>query len=252
MAEVIKGALEDHLGRVIHPDTEADQVIRPSGETAEATFQRILAAFTNYLPVTGGTINGPLGTHQDNVYISKWGCISCGTNGFVMIANNAYIHPTNNTYHFVQTHESVGSRGIILQNGTPGLLWFDTGHHATTKDEQFVPNTAPLAKQPTAHVTSIDDIAENTLVDCTNVVNAPGNDWYYIQVIAHSSDPHKYRTQIAYAFHNTDVKRRRMSDGVWSPWEPFLTQSNTPAHHYATWEPSATDGKDGDVWDVYV
>jgi hypothetical protein len=169
-----------------------------------------------------------------------------------MIANNAYIHPTNNTYHFVQTHESIGARGIILQNGIPGLLWFDTGHRATTKDEVFVPITAPLAVKPTVQATNIDTITENGIFDCSNVENGPGNDWYYIQSFAHSSDPEHYRTQIAYAFHASDVKRRQMSGGIWSEWESFLTQSNTPAQWFATWEPLPTDGKDGDVWDVYV
>ena len=248
---IVKGAIEDHLGRVLHPDTEADLVIRPNGETAEAAFQRLMALFINYLPMTGGTLSGPLGTDK-TITVNQWGGISAGTDGTVVFGENCYKHPTSNTFHFARTHESMGARGIVFQNSQPGIWWFDTGHRATTADEAFVPNSAPLTKQPTALVTSIDTIADNTVVDCNDVPNGPGADWYYIETICHSNDPQQYRTQIAYAFHSTDVKRRRMSAGVWSQWEPFLTQSNTPAQYYATWEPLATDGKDGDVWDVYV
>lgn len=251
MHTIIKGALEDHLGRILHPDTEADQVTFSDGKNAEQKIADLLAALANYIPVTGGIVSGTLGTHRANIHISEWGRISVGTSGHVLIANNAYLHPTLNTFHFASTHDSVGARGILLQNGVPGIMYFDTGLLTTTADAVFTPILKPLTKKPTDAVRDLDDIAENTIVDCTSVTNGPGSEWYYVQHIGHSSNPSLYATQIAYAFNSVDVKRRRKINGVWTPWEPFLLQSNTPAHYYATWEPLPTDGKDGDSWDVY-
>ena len=248
---VIKGPLEDHRGRVLHPDTDADQVLLNNGMTVEQQIAALLQKFASYLPVTGGIVNGTLGTHQANIHISEWGRISVGTSGHVMIANNAYIHPTQNTYHFANTHESVGARGILLQNGIPGIMYFDTGHMATTADAVFSPSFKPLVKKQTEPVLDLNNITENTIIDCTSVSDGPGQDWYYVQHIGHSSDPANYATQIAYAFNTIDVKRRRKVNGQWKPWEPFLFQSNTPAIYYSQAEPTAADGKDGDVWDVY-
>lgn len=249
--KIIKGAIEDHLGRIIHPDTEADQVLLPSGVTLDRAIEQIVARFANYLPMTGGTVSGPLGTDK-NITVNQWGGISAGTDGTVVIGENCYKHPTNNTFHFARTHESMGARGIVMQNGRPGIWYFDIGSRATTADEQFTPKLISITSKSTVLDPDIDNVMENTIVDCTSTQNGPGQDWYYIQHIGHSSDPTNYATQIAYAFNTVDVKRRRKVNGQWQPWEPFLTQSNTPAHYYATWEPLATDGKDGDVWDVYV
>lgn len=248
---VIKGPLEDHRGYILHPDTDADQVMLTNGKTVEQQIAALLQQFASYLPVIGGIVNGTLGTHNANIHISEWGRISVGTSGHVMIANNAYIHPTNNTYHFANTHGSIGARGILLQNGVPGLMYFDTGHVATTADAAFTPTFKPLVDKKTEKKLSIDDISENIIIDCESVPNGPGNDWYYVQCIGHSADPVNYGVQIAYAFHSTDVKWRRKITGTWTSWEPFLLQSNTPSLYYSQAEPTAADGKDGDVWDVY-
>lgn len=255
MAETIimKGALEDHLGRILHPDTEADQVIRPNGQTVEESLAAILASFSNYLPITGGTITGDLKTTNGSYRINKWGSLSVGGNGLVMFADNAYIHPTNNTYHFCETHGSKGAKGICLRSGVAGIWYFDTGSVATTANATFTPTFISITDKSTKSFTgNLNDIAENTIVDGNGLTNGPGADWYYIQHIAHSANSVEWATQIAYAFNTTDVKRRSKQGGVWSAWEPFMTQSNTPTQHYSTVAPTSSDGKDGDVWDVYV
>lgn len=41
-------------------------------------------------------------------------------------------------------------------------------------------------------------------------------------------------------------------DALFTPTlDTILTNSTAPTHHYSTQEPTAADGKDGDVWDVY-
>lgn len=252
MQTIIKGAIEDHLGRVLHPDTEADQVSFSDGKNAEQKVSEILARFGNYLPLIGGIVDGAIGTVNGSINVNEWGIISTGTNGNVMIANNAYINPINNTYHFAKTHSSIGAKGILLQNGNPGIMYFDTGIMATTADAAFNPNFKPLVKRQAELAHDLNNIVENTIVDCTTVTDGPGADWYFVQHISHSSDAAGYATQIAYAFNSEDVKRRRKVNGAWQPWESLLTQSATPAHYYATWEPLPTDGKDGDSWDVYA
>lgn len=252
--EIIKGALEDHLGRVIHPDTEADQVIRPNGETAEAALQRISALFASYLPMTGGTVNGPLGT-SSTFTVNQWGGISAGTDGTVVIAQNAYKHPTNNTYHFARTHGTMGAMGIVLQNGHPGIWYFDTGDRATAENEQFTPTLISLTDKSTKDIsgTDLNSLYENGIYNGIQLTNGPTTgDWYWVRVTNHNLDSTKWILQEAFTFGNTRAWRRVCANGVWSAWDEMLTQSTAPAHHYATWAPLATDGKDGDVWDVYV
>lgn len=250
---ILKGALEDHLGRVIHPDTEADQVMRPNGETAEAAFLRLWEAFKNYLPKTGGALTGDLSTDK-TITVNQWGGISAGTDGSVVFAENCYKHPTNNTFHFARTHESMGARGIVLQNGQPGIWYFDTGSRATTADEQFTPTLISITDNGTRNVSSRDmnDIMENGFYDGTEMANAPTNDWYWFEVQTHSLNPGGWCTQIAHKFGENTSFRRTKSNGVWSAWDKMLHESNSPAMHYATREPLATDGRDGDSWDVYV
>lgn len=255
MAEktIMKGALEDHLGRIIYPDTEADQVMTQNGKTVEELLAELLANFAKYLPVTGGTISGNIHTYRGNYSVNTWGCFSAGSDGIVMLAENAYKHPTNNTYHFSATHPTMGARGIVFRSGMQGVWYFDTGLIATTANAQFDPNLISITDKATKQFTgNLDSITENTLIDGNTLTNGPGDDWYFVQHIAHSANPVEWATQIAYAFHTSDVKRRSKRGGAWTPWEPFMTQSNTPTQHYSTAAPTAADGKDGDVWDVYV
>lgn len=256
MAEktIMKGALEDHLGRIIYPDTASDQVIRENGQTVEESLVALLANFANYFSDRGGTIKGNVKTEGGNYHANTWGCFSAGPDGSVMIAENAYIHPTiSNVYRYCATHETKGARGIVLRSGIKGVWYFDTGNIATTANVAFTPNLISITDKATKEFGgNLNDIAENVLIDCNNLVNGPGSDWYFIQHISHSADPTNWATQIAYALNSNDVKRRRKNGGAWTPWEPFMTQSNTPTQHYSTAAPIASDGKDGDVWDVYV
>lgn len=250
---IMKGALEDHLGRIIYPDTASDQVIRENGQTVEASLAAIPAELAKYLPLIGGTITGDMKTSKGNYHVNSWGCFSAGSDGVVVIAENAYKHPTNNTYHYSTTHATMGARGIVFRNGIEGIWYFDTGRIATTANAAFNPTFISITDKATKNYTSnLNNIAENMTVDCSGVTNAPGTGWYFIQHIAQSTDPANNATQIAYALNSADVKRRRKSGGTWSAWEPFLTQSNAPTQHYSTSAPTAADGKDGDVWDVYV
>lgn len=250
---VMKGALEDHQGRIIHPDTEADQVMAQNGKTVEVLLAELLAKFGSYLPLAGGTLTGDVKTILSNYYVNDIGCFSAGSDGIVMIAENAYKHPTNNTYHYSTTNSAMGARGIVFRSGVVGLWYFDTGRTPTTADAKFTPNLISLTDKATKQYTGdLNSITENTIIDCTSLANGPGSDWYFIQHISHSADPANWATQIAYALNSNDVKRRRKNGGVWFEWEPFMTQSNTPTQHYSTAAPTATDGKDGDVWDVYV
>lgn len=255
MAEkiIMKGALEDHLGRIIYPDTEADQVMTADGKTVDVKLAELLSKFASYLPLAGGTITGDLKTSKGNYHANSWGCFSAGSDGVVMIAENAYKHPTNNTYHYSTTHSTMGARGIVFRNGFAGIWYFDTGSIATTANATFTPTFISITDKTTKRFTgNLNDIAENTVVDGLNVTNAPGTNWYFVQHFAASQSPSLYATQIAYAFHSTEVAIRRKVNGTWSAWEPFMTQSNTPTQHYSTAAPTASDGKDGDVWDVYV
>ena len=250
---IMKGALEDHLGRIIHPDTEADQVITEDGKTVAEKLADILANFSKYLPLTGGTLTGDVKTNKGNYTVNSYGCFSASADGTVMIAENAYRHPTNNTYLYSTTHATMGARGIVFRSGSAGVWYFDTGNVATTANAAFTPTLISITDKATKNYTgNLNNISENMTVDCTGVTNAPGTGWYFIQHISQSTDPTKNATQIAYALNSADVKRRSKRNGTWSAWEPFLTQSSTTTHHYSTAAPTASDGKDGDVWDVYV
>ena len=250
---IMKGALEDHLGRIIYPDTEADQVMTEDGKTVAEKLAELLTKFGSYLPVSGGTIRGDLQTYFGKYHVNTWGVLSTGTDGTVVLAENAYIHPANNTFHFANDHVSMGARGIVFRNGIAGVWYFDTGSIATTANAAFAPNLISITDKATKQFTgNLNNITENTVIDCTNLENGPGPDWYFIQHISHSADPVNWATQIAYALNSNDVKRRRKNGGVWFDWEPFLTYNNTPTQHYSPYAPTASDGKDGDVWDVYV
>ena len=255
MAETIimKGALEDHMGRIIYPDTAADQVMTETGKTVEERLSDLLAKFEKYLPLVGGTIRGDVQTYFGKYHVNTWGVLSTGTDGTVVLAENAYIHPANNTFHFANDHASMGARGIVFRNGIKGVWYFDTGSIATTAGVAFTPTLISITDKSTKEFSgNLNDISENVLIDCNNLANGPGSDWYFIQHISHSADPANWATQIAYALNSNDVKRRRKNGGVWTAWESFLTPSNAHTLFYSTEAPSASYGKNGDVWDVYV
>ena len=111
--------------------------------TEKAVRDAATAAETNAknasLPRAGGDISGPL-------TISSWGSISAGTSGFFLMGHNCYIHPTNNKYHYKQTHSNLGARGIIFRLGQAGVYTFETGPISTVKDTEFTPS---LVRMPT-------------------------------------------------------------------------------------------------------
>jgi hypothetical protein len=142
----------------------------------------------------------------------------------------------------------------VFQNGQPGIWYFDTGSRATTADEQFTAQLASMTDKSTGLISgkNMDDITENGLYNGITMTNAPTNDWFWFEVMNHSLNPNNWCTQFAHSFGSNDSFRRTKSNGVWTGWEKIMTTGNSPALHYATWEPLATDGKEGDVWDVYV
>lgn len=94
----IKGTLEDHLGNKMHPETLAVQVKTADGKTVEvklaelvekitalvskdqaldAKDAELLAKFAQYLPTSGGAINGSLQISGGaGLNLSTWGGIS--------------------------------------------------------------------------------------------------------------------------------------------------------------------------------
>ena len=251
--QVIKGALEDHLGRIIHPDTEADQVMSQNGKTVEERLADLLANFASYLPLTGGRISGKLEIGGKIFTIPNWGCISSSDDGSVVIGLNVYKDPIKKTFHYMTNHDSMGAKGIMFRFGLAGIWYFDTGNIPTVKDAEFTPNLVSITDKATKlhSGNDLNNITDNALIDGNTMANAPDSDWFYVQHFTHSQNK-SHATQIAYAFFTSDVYRRRKDKGVWTPWEPFLTPTNTPTQHYSTVAPTAADGKDGDVWDVYV
>ena len=250
---IMKGALEDHLGRIIYPDTEADQVMTGDGKTVEEKLAELLANFANYLPLTGGRLNGNLWVGGKMITLPNFGTVMCTNDGTVLFGCNVYLHTVNNTYHYMATHASMGAKGIVMRFGQPGIWYFDTGSIATVANAEFTPNLVSITDKATKlhSGNDLNNITDNALIDGNTMANAPDSDWFYVQHFTHSQNK-SHATQIAYAFFTSDVYRRRKDKGVWTPWEPFMTQSNTPTQHYSTVAPTASDGNDGDVWDVYV
>ena len=95
----------------------------------------------------------------------------------------------------------------------------------------------------------------NGYYDGSNVANAPNGatGWFYVEVIAHSSNPGAWVTQTAYDFNSNNVWRRSLSNTTWGPWQLVYTAGNAPYHrniHVSTAGPSG--GVAGEVWHQYV
>ena len=151
------------------------------------------------------------------------------------------------------THASMGAKGIVMRFGQPGIWYFDTGSIATVANAEFTPTLISLTDKSTKQFTGdLNNITENMVIDCTGLANAPGTGWFFIQHFAASADPTKWATQLAYSFSNLEVRHRIKINGEWSGWDRLLSQSSHHTMFYSTAQPTASDGKNGDVWDVYV
>ncbi|MEC0306831.1 pyocin knob domain-containing protein [Paenibacillus lautus] len=62
-------------------------------------------------------------------------------------------------------------------------------------------------------------IYDTGFYDGFGLTNAPTNEWYFYQVMSHSSGPTTWRTQLAYNFNdNSKTYRRSQINGNWTPW----------------------------------
>lgn len=68
--------------------------------------------------------------------------------------------------------------------------------------------------------TDLNTVYDTGFYDGYSLGNAPSSsDWYFYQVISHSSGPTTWRTQIAYSFNDANSTfRRTQTSGNWSPW----------------------------------
>ncbi|SEK74248.1 Phage tail fibre repeat-containing protein [Paenibacillus sp. cl141a] len=68
--------------------------------------------------------------------------------------------------------------------------------------------------------TDLNTVYDTGFYDGYGLGNAPSSsDWYFYQMISHSSGPTTWRTQIAYSFNDANSTfRRTQTNGNWSPW----------------------------------
>ncbi|MGG4091945.1 pyocin knob domain-containing protein [Paenibacillus lautus] len=67
--------------------------------------------------------------------------------------------------------------------------------------------------------TDMNVVYDTGFYDGFGLTNAPTNEWYFYQVMSHSSGPTTWRTQLAYNFNdNTKTYRRSQINGGWTPW----------------------------------
>lgn len=313
MAEtIIKGQLEDHTGRILHPKSEADLVTMSDGKSVETKFAELLSKLSRYLSLDGGgDITGNLNINLGRLSISNWGAFSSGTDGHVMYAQNAYKNPVDNKYYFLRTHESMGAKGVLMRHGADGLYFFDTGMIPTVEDQEFTPKFRRLDR-PDAELINggeLDDLTQNGIYCGNSLVNAPfgSADWWWVFVQGLTDNATKYVVQTAVAVNQEATYTRTRRNGVWGAWARLATIASdgnaayipiprhgpesarggyigypdgstmlyltnetggpinlsstagvqingqrVPAQFYSTAAPSASDGQDGDVWDVYV
>lgn len=226
---VIKGAFEDHQGRVIHPETEADLVALLNGKSVEAAVAEILAMFAGYLPKSGGgTVSGLLNITGGRVDVNQWASLSAGTDGFVMLALNAYKGPTDNKYYYRSTHADIGARGIIFRyGGDTGIGWFDTGMIATTADAEFTPTIKSLTNPDAELITgqNLNSLTKNGHYCGSGLTNAPfsSSDWWYVFVQNLTDNSANYVTQMAVAVNQQATYVRTRRAGTWGDWERMAT-----------------------------
>lgn len=76
--------------------------------------------------------------------------------------------------------------------------------------------------------TDLNTVYDTGFYDGYGLGNAPSSsDWYFYQVISHSSGPTTWRTQIAYSFNDANSTfRRTQINGSWSTWEALGKSRN--------------------------
>lgn len=271
--KILKGTLEDHLGNTLLPETLAIQVKTADGKTVEvklaelvekitalvskdqaldAKDAELLAKFAQYLPTSGGAINGSLQISGGaGLNLSTWGGISAGPDGAVLIGQNCYKDSKTNKYHFTNTHGNMGARGIIFLLGWKDAYIFDTGSRATTAGEEFTPALYKILTEKGGNIAGLTVTGNGS-----NNLSLVGTDHVYMQI---------YRTGIAGG--------RSAYIGYGGVGDPDVTVANTisggavkiisaggltvngtkvPKILRSTAAPTASDGEDGDVWHQYV
>lgn len=237
--KVYNGVLEDHTGAKMMPTTTAEQVVCNDGTTAEAKFGTKLSK-------TGDTMQGDFGMLRSKINVDTWGSISAGTDGAFMIAQNAYKHPTANTYHFTNNHSNMGARGIIFRLGIKDVYYFDTGPMETVKGAAFTPNFIRLATDADSlqktkitndsgltHDISNTDLnvrTQNGFYSGENMANAPGTGvgvWYYVLVIGMGTN---YSRQIAFDTFTHRIYSRSLVNGTWAGWVELISNAGGNIH----------------------
>jgi hypothetical protein len=84
------------------------------------------------LPLDGSeAMTGPFKT-------GPWANVSSNTGGWMLLSDNAYLHPTDGSFRYKSSHASLGARGILFNwSGIP--YFFDMGSIASTADASFIP-----------------------------------------------------------------------------------------------------------------
>lgn len=238
-ATVLKGTLEDYLGRVLHPDSEADQIIMKDGKSVEAKIAELVAMLAGYVSLSGGgKIDGTLElTGGKARYVTtQWGVLSAGTDGFVLLAKNAYKDPNTNTYKFANTHESIGACGIEFKHGSPGIWWFDTGMVATVADAEFTPEFRSLTNPDALLVSGQDlnNLTQNGTYCGNGMTNTPfaSSDWFWVFCTNLTNNSVNYVTQTAVAVNQEAIYTRTRRNGTWGAWARVATISSDGSSAY--------------------
>ena len=225
---IIKGSFEDDQGRILHPETEASFVSMADGKSVEAKVAELLAKFSDYIPKNGGgVINGSLETSNGHISADQWLGISSGSDGHVLFGQNCYKDHYANTYKYLQTHESMGAKGLIFRHGSPGMYYFDTGMVPTVKDQEFTPDFKRLDKPDAEIITgqNLNDLTQNGVYCGSGLSNAPfsSSDWWYVWVQNLTNNSVNYLTQFAVAVNQQAMYQRGRRNGVWDPWQRTVT-----------------------------
>lgn len=224
---IIKGIIEDHLGRVLHPQSEASIISMADGKSVETKIAELMEELAGYVPLSGGgTITGLLNIDGGRLDVNQWATLSAGTDGFVMLALNAYKNPTTNKYYYRNTHADIGARGIIFRyGGNGGISWFDTGMTATTADTEFTPTIKSLTRPDAELITGSDlnALTQNGHYCGHQLTNAPDADWWYVWVQNLTDNSINYVCQVVSGVDRQAMYFRIRLNGTWQGWAQLLT-----------------------------